>query len=162
VTPQESKGGRSGWWARATPVGRTAVAVAVGMGAITLVAVLLSPWLGPRWEAYLGARLEAHNADLRSQVETLTWELTARRREVTELHALVGTVSRALPAPASPVTPPDNPSSDPATPAVDPPATPTDSPKSPDPAADPLDSAAANRAWWRRAWDWFNGAQAPA
>jgi hypothetical protein len=28
------------------------------MGAITLVAVLLSPWLGPRWEAYLGARLE--------------------------------------------------------------------------------------------------------
>jgi hypothetical protein len=35
------------------------VAVAVGMGAITLLAVLLSPWLGPRWEAYLGARLEA-------------------------------------------------------------------------------------------------------
>jgi hypothetical protein len=35
------------------------VAVAVAMGALTLVAVLLSPWLGPRWEAYLGARLEA-------------------------------------------------------------------------------------------------------
>jgi hypothetical protein len=58
VTPRRSGSGRSGWWARATPVGRIAVAVAVGMGSITLIAVLLSPWLGPRWEAYLGARLE--------------------------------------------------------------------------------------------------------
>jgi hypothetical protein len=33
------------------------VGVAVGMGAITVVALLLSPWLWPRWEAYLGARL---------------------------------------------------------------------------------------------------------
>jgi hypothetical protein len=107
-------------------------------------------------------RLEAHNADLRSQVETLTGELTARRREVTELHTLVGMVSRALPAPASPVTPPDNPSTDPATPTADPRADPADSPASPDPAADPADSPAANRAWWRRAWDWFNGSQLPA
>jgi hypothetical protein len=27
------------------------------MGTITVVALLLSPWLWPRWEAYLGARL---------------------------------------------------------------------------------------------------------
>ena len=47
-------------------------------------------------------RLEAHNTDLRAQVETLTGELAARRREVTELHTLVGMVSRALPAPATP------------------------------------------------------------
>ena len=28
-----------------------------GAGVITVVAPLLSPWLWPRWEAYLGARL---------------------------------------------------------------------------------------------------------
>jgi hypothetical protein len=54
---QRRPSGRSGWWARTTPVGRAAVRVAVGMGAITLIAVLLGPWLWPRWEAYLGARL---------------------------------------------------------------------------------------------------------
>ena len=40
-------------------MGRIAVAVAVGMGTLTQLAVLLSPWVGPRWEADLGARLEA-------------------------------------------------------------------------------------------------------
>ena len=48
---------------RATPLAMAGaalvvcVAVAVGMGALTAVALRLSPWLGPRWDAYLGARL---------------------------------------------------------------------------------------------------------
>ena len=68
----------SGWWVRSSPVGRAAVLVAVAMGTITLVAVLLSPWLWPWWQAYLGARLLVDLDEalaLRRAVETsvLVW-----------------------------------------------------------------------------------------
>ena len=53
---------RSGWWARATPVGRAAFAVAVGMGVVTAVALLLGPLLWPRWVAYLVARAQTDPA----------------------------------------------------------------------------------------------------
>jgi hypothetical protein len=103
-------------------------------------------------------RLEAHNADLRAQVETLTGELTARRREVTELHALVGMVSRALPAPhpVGPVSPPDIPPDDPATNlAADPPGSPAAPDRAADPPGSPPGSPPASRPWWRRAWGWL-------
>jgi hypothetical protein len=96
------------------------------------------------------ARLEAHNADLRTQVETLAGELAARRREVTELHTLVGMVSRALPAPATPsASPAADPIDSPATPAADP----IDSPATP--AADSSGNRAAVSPWWRRVWGWL-------
>ncbi len=46
------------------------------------------------------SRLEAHNADLRDTNAHLTDELTARRREVQELHVLLGRMQASLPAPA--------------------------------------------------------------
>jgi hypothetical protein len=113
------------------------------------------------------ARLEAHNADLRTQVETLAGELAARRREVTELHTLVGMVSRALPAPATPsASPAADPVDSPATPAADPPASPAadrsagpSAESSPDReagrAADPSGNRAAVSPWWRRVWGWL-------
>ena len=56
VRSPRASGGVAGWWGRTTPIGRIAVAVAGGMAAITLVALLLSPWLRPLWQAYLGMR----------------------------------------------------------------------------------------------------------
>jgi hypothetical protein len=56
VRSPRAGGGVAGWWGRTTPIGRIAVAIAGGMAAITLVALLLSPWLRPLWQAYLGMR----------------------------------------------------------------------------------------------------------
>jgi hypothetical protein len=69
---------RSGWWARATPVGRVAFAVAVGTGVLTAVALALGPLLWPRWEAYLVARAQndpaAALAQLRAvEVAIIVW-----------------------------------------------------------------------------------------
>jgi hypothetical protein len=88
------------------------------------------------------SRLEAHNTDLRDTNAHLTDELASRRREVQELHVLLGRMQASLPPPAPPGQADDD--------------TPVEWKLEPTPDTEharpegPALSAPSERSWWRR------------